>query len=541
MIYSLSQIKWKQAVYFLPFLLLPVWPLAASVLVIIVGLVSLKYIRNYPSLLWGASCFLVLGCVSQVFAPSLPPITSPVWLGEQASENLILPHMLSRMVGFNLEDTQVTGLIERRGEFWRMPRANPATGHAFIELHLFASYYIEAGRTYTQSVFFRHDGTAASFDFNFFTALGYHVVPTTIVDLGDGLKRAYATYQAQEGDEFVRGLDLVNLQGDWTYLEFAYPQLEPSPTPSAYRLSTSERTALVYRLAWVASMSVLGLLGFAGGLFLFERVQNNASPLLVIGMICIFIFVLVEQIMSPYGFHNRAVGLTIHANILGHCAVACAGLVMLGKRHRLTALGFVLALGVIWFSGSRAALIGLAPLLLYWVYTVPRFWRILVLSLLSLGVVAGVWLANLGELGRFTTLFDPNDPTTTSRLGIWQVALFMFTDYPLLGGGLGSFPHFYSVWGTELATDLLASHAHNIFLHLLAETGLLGLVGFLGLLLSIVLVLGKARAWAAIVVIISILVLNLADYTFFNEAIYYPFWLAVAWGASSGSRQRRGS
>lgn len=520
----------RKGLWSLPFLLLPFWPFAGSVLLIFAGLFNVRCLFRYPILYLGIGFFLVLTCVSQLLAPFLTRDLAPRWPGPEATNNFIPLHYLSQLAGFNPEDGQVLGLVQRKDNFWRMPRNNPTTGQPFIEIHLTSSFAIEVGESYTQSVFFRHDGTTASFQFDFFTARGHHPVETAIIELGGDLKRAYATYTAQQGDEYVRGLNLVNLQGNWTYLDFAYPQLEPSTTPSAYMLSTPERPALIYRLFWFIGMGIFGLLAFVGGVFLLGRVQPNAGFLLLIGLLATFILVVLEQLASPYGFQNRAVGLTIHANILGHSAVVCAGLIMLGKRHRFTALGFCLALGITWFSGSRAALIGLVPLLLYWAYTLPRYWKVLVFAMLTLGVLSGVWLASLGELGRFTTLFNPNDATTVSRLGIWDVARAIFRQYPLQGGGLGSFGHFYSVLGTETATDLLAGHAHNIFLHLLAESGLLGLLGFVGLLVSVLIMLGKARAWAAIVLIFSILLLNLADYTFFNEALYYSFWLAVTWG-----------
>ena len=252
-------------IWFLPFLLLPIWPLAASLLFIASGLFAIHYLKNASALLWGMGCFVALTCISQVFSPSPPTITPPSWPGSQANSNLILPHLLSRMIGFSPEDTQVTGVIKRENEFWRISRANPTTGHLFTEMHLTAIFPIEEGKTYTQSFFFKHDGSASRFQFSFFTAHGHHPIETTLVDVDNGIKRAYATYTPQEGDQFIRGLDIVNLQGDWSYIEFAYPQLEISPTPSGYHLSTPKRPSLSYRLAWFISMGILGLLAFAGG------------------------------------------------------------------------------------------------------------------------------------------------------------------------------------------------------------------------------------------------------------------------------------
>ena len=246
-------------------------------------------------------------------------------------------------------------------------------------------------------------------------------------------------------------------------------------------------------------------------------------------MSCTLIYVIFEQLNSPYSFQNRATGFTIHPNVLGHSVVVCLSLVIIGKKHHLIALGFIISLIIIWFSGSRAALVGLIPLLLYWFYTLPHHWKKLLFAVLLTLSLIGVWLGISGNLGRFATLFDPSDITTVSRLGIWNVAIHTFLQNPWQGGGLGSFPHYYSILGNELATDLFASHAHNIFLHLLAESGLLGCLGFLILLLVIFLLCWSSQAWLSITLLLSILLLNLADFTFFNAAIYYPFWITIAW------------
>jgi O-antigen ligase len=76
------------------------------------------------------------------------------------------------------------------------------------------------------------------------------------------------------------------------------------------------------------------------------------------------------------------------------------------------------------------------------------------------------------------------------RLALWQAAWRMFTDAPVLGVGFGQFAwhHFdYQATITAHPEVGLTNHAHNLPLHLLAETGAIGAT----------LVVGAAVHWLA--------------------------------------------
>lgn len=510
--------------------LLPVWPLGFSVLLLALGLVSFKRLRRYPVLVAGALLYVLFGCVSQVLAPPLEQPRIPPWPGPPATANLMSPNIISRLVGFNLEDKQVTDLIHKNGDFWRMPRVNPQTKRPFIEMHLFQTFPIQAGTTYTQSVFFRHDGSQVSFQFTFFTARGHHPVPTRIVDMGGGLKRAYATYQAQPGDKFVRGLDLVNFQGDWTYLDLAFPQLEPASTPSAYRLPNSSMQPLVQRMGWFVGTALLGLLAFAAAPSLLTY-RELAPGALAVGLMVSLGIVTGQLLNSPLGWNTRAAGLVSHPNFLGHLAVMVLGLILFLGNRRWFLAGLLASLGLIWFSGSRGALIGLVPIVVFWLGSLGIAGRRLAFGVLGIVLVFTVWLGSHNDLGRFSTIFDPNYGTTTSRVAIWQAASSVIRDYLWTGVGVGSFPYYYSLRGAEGAIENSLPHAHNLALQILSESGLLGLVGFTALLGSAVFILWRSRSWVGLVFVASLLLLNLFDYSFFNEVAYYPFWLIVGWSS----------
>jgi len=71
-----------------------------------------------------------------------------------------------------------------------------------------------------------------------------------------------------------------------------------------------------------------------------------------------------------------------------------------------------------------------------------------------------------------------------NRFKVWKMALKISMDSPLLGKGLGSFTKLVSSYGGGI---IMPQYAHNCYLQLLAETGLLGLVSFmwfLGIIIS---------------------------------------------------------
>jgi len=83
------------------------------------------------------------------------------------------------------------------------------------------------------------------------------------------------------------------------------------------------------------------------------------------------------------------------------------------------------------------------------------------------------------------------------RLSIDRDALSMFRRKPLLGWGLGTFPTVYPQF-RSFYTNFFVNEAHNDYLQLLAETGLLGF----GTMLWFLVVLyrrglGKIRNWSS--------------------------------------------
>lgn len=81
---------------------------------------------------------------------------------------------------------------------------------------------------------------------------------------------------------------------------------------------------------------------------------------------------------------------------------------------------------------------------------------------------------------RVLAVFDPaSSELTFSRLSIWTDSLRLAADHLIFGVGLGGFDTVFPSYHFSLVP---VPHAHNQFLHVLAEMGLVGLIAFLFLL-----------------------------------------------------------
>ena len=171
------------------------------------------------------------------------------------------------------------------------------------------------------------------------------------------------------------------------------------------------------------------------------------------------------------------------------------------RRHAIIA--FLLA--PVFFYGifataSRTGLVALVvtPLL---ALLVPRLaarlgWRLVPMYAVGLAAFAVIilvvpWVGTTrGESAaqRYTTLFQPTSEATWSgRWSIWQGALDVISSHPILGVGAGNFAEFAmqdsaKVAAHSAAKGAVAGVAHNMFLGVASQLGIVGLILFLGML-----------------------------------------------------------
>jgi O-antigen ligase len=114
--------------------------------------------------------------------------------------------------------------------------------------------------------------------------------------------------------------------------------------------------------------------------------------------------------------------------------------------------------------------------------------RLAIAGLLIGALAAGIVLARNPQ---WSGALSPNEIGKIDRLVMWQAGMGMVHDRPVLGLGLNTFmANYLTYW---VGGEYQPRYAHNCYLQVAAETGLVGLVTFLGLLLSL-----GARLWAGV-------------------------------------------
>jgi putative inorganic carbon (HCO3(-)) transporter len=181
-------------------------------------------------------------------------------------------------------------------------------------------------------------------------------------------------------------------------------------------------------------------------------------------------------------------------------------------RRRSTQEGTWLTSGFLMLMYAGIALVLLAGLLASWgrgawlgfgaagsvmVILAPRkWWQGATILVVAGGIAAGLWVTGHVPVGiqqridnaltEFTGFGDMRGAPISDenfaiveRLAHWQAAYYMASAHPFIGVGLGNYEAVYPAYGLPSWPRPLG-HAHNDYLNTLAETGIVGLVFYLG-------------------------------------------------------------
>jgi putative inorganic carbon (hco3(-)) transporter len=156
------------------------------------------------------------------------------------------------------------------------------------------------------------------------------------------------------------------------------------------------------------------------------------------------------------------------------------------------------------FSFSRGAWLGVTVgLIVTFTVALRRFWLpavamapLAVLLLVFVSAATPDALAGrLSSISAEARPFDASSATidednfaTVERMAHWQAGLAMFRDHPISGVGPGNYNVMYPDYFVRTDFRISQGHAHNYYVHALAETGAVGLLLYV-LLLVVFLVL----------------------------------------------------
>ncbi len=158
-------------------------------------------------------------------------------------------------------------------------------------------------------------------------------------------------------------------------------------------------------------------------------------------------------------------------------AMGMAGLVLSQSRGGLVGMALGLAtVVVLWRPAWRLTLVRLAPLV--------AIGAIAFLTI-AIGMVgAGMWEFSSGE-----TLVTPANFAVQERLSHWTAAVEMAKSHPLLGVGAGNYDENYRDFTQVWRFRIGRGHAHDTYLHFLAQSGVAGLTAYIVLLIGVILII----------------------------------------------------
>jgi O-antigen ligase len=230
------------------------------------------------------------------------------------------------------------------------------------------------------------------------------------------------------------------------------------------------------------------------------RSRGQLRGILIAFLVWTVLASIVAVIMYYAGTTRVAVGFIGNRNTLGlyiNMAVAIA-LLMFPTSSRLGQIGLALSLPILLLglalTLSRSGLLIMGGTMLVVWYRLARHQGVLILlgsAASLLGLVFFLPGAFWQRVDTIVPAIERREDTWGLRLRIWQVGVRMIQDNPIMGVGPGNFiPASPRYSRGELLGRGLA--AHNVFICVAAELGMVGLGGFIA-----ILVLGLSNAHRA--------------------------------------------
>lgn len=152
---------------------------------------------------------------------------------------------------------------------------------------------------------------------------------------------------------------------------------------------------------------------------------------------------------------------------------------------------------------------------------------------------------------RMVSLFSGTDTSVLLRFAFWNSTLQMIADAPWTGIGWGAYVSVYPQYDYYVHNaDVLIYHAHNMYLHIAAETGLIGLLLFLAAFWGHGMAAYRTyrttdHGWvrgASLAVLLAtagMTISGLTDYAFFNRSVALTYWFLCGLWAAARQQEKK--
>ncbi len=277
------------------------------------------------------------------------------------------------------------------------------------------------------------------------------------------------------------------------------PHLRFIVTPLALLLGAFFLSTVTSEVHTLSVMAFLAVLGIVGACWIFalliedERIKRTVWPVIAVALLLLGVRVILwrrDEGLNVVAFQviNNAwlgkIQLAWLFNVFAPLLLARA----MGERDR----GLAALYGITWavtgvaiyvlFSRMGTMVFGVTTLGV-WIFN-PAHWRKVLVIMVAGAVIGGALVARSDRMARYvvSTILEPNrNPGVELRLSAWRDAIHLFRSRPITGTGLGTYDEVtYTLADTKADPFFRRAgwHAHNVYLHLLAETGILGLLAW---------------------------------------------------------------
>ncbi len=113
----------------------------------------------------------------------------------------------------------------------------------------------------------------------------------------------------------------------------------------------------------------------------------------------------------------------------------------------------------------------------------------LIVAMAFLTVSIGIVAAGVQTFSNEETLVTPANFAVQERLSHWSAAVEMAKAHPFVGVGAGNYDLNYRDYTQEWRFRIGRGHAHNTYLHFLAQSGIVGLTAYIAMLLGVSLII----------------------------------------------------